>query len=255
MLRFVQRNLAKMVAENPFTAKIKRAEQALKHLPALSITLALQEQSIMSERDSISASEEKLVEKRTSLRSYQTWTDMKQRCYNSRHKQFKNYGARGITICDRWLRSFDNFYMDMGERPVGLSIDRIDNDAGYSPENCRWATAKVQRSNSRACHLLTYRGETLNIYQWAEKLGIHPITLSARIRTGMDVELALAPGDRHPRRLSDEVIQQIRLRKGRPLTEVAKEFGIHPGYASKILNGKVRMKATAAIDAARGNGE
>lgn len=79
---------------------------------------------------------------------YKVWTTMKARCTNPNLKSFKNYGARGITVCERW-RSFENFYADMGDPPKGYTIDRINNDLGYYKENCRWATYKEQAQNQR----------------------------------------------------------------------------------------------------------
>ncbi len=81
--------------------------------------------------------------------TYGTWTAMRKRCMNPKDKYYADYGGRGITVCARWL-SFENFLADMGERPAGRSIDRIDNARGYEPGNCRWATAREQRANQRA---------------------------------------------------------------------------------------------------------
>lgn len=79
---------------------------------------------------------------------YTTWEGMRARCNNRNHKAYADYGGRGITVCKRW-ESYDKFAADMGERPAGASLDRIDNDKGYSPANCRWATTVEQRHNQR----------------------------------------------------------------------------------------------------------
>ena len=86
----------------------------------------------------------------TKTPEYQTWAGIKKRCLNSKNKDYHHYGGRGITICKRWLNSFENFLEDMGERPSkNHSIDRIDNNSNYCKENCRWATQKEQKRNTR----------------------------------------------------------------------------------------------------------
>jgi dTDP-4-dehydrorhamnose 3,5-epimerase-like enzyme len=84
--------------------------------------------------------------------TYQSWSSMKDRCLNKNSKDYPAYGARGITVCDSWAMSFEAFYKDMGEKPKGCSIDRIDNTKGYFPENCRWASrSEQQRNKSNSC--------------------------------------------------------------------------------------------------------
>lgn len=80
---------------------------------------------------------------------YKTWQHMKQRCYDKNYNKYANWGGRGITVCDRWKNSFRNFYADMGDKPKGLTLDRINNDGNYEPSNCRWATKSQQLINQR----------------------------------------------------------------------------------------------------------
>lgn len=113
--------------------------------------------------------------------AYKTWKSMKARCYNPRRTDFKYYGLRGIIVCDRWLK-FENFYNDMGEKPKGFTLERKNNSLGYSPENCKWATMKEQNRNSRNCRMITYRGQTKCVTEWAEEKGIAVWTLRNRLK-------------------------------------------------------------------------
>lgn len=122
---------------------------------------------------------------------YQIWFDMKRRCNDPRIKRYKDYGGRGISVCDSWM-TFSNFIKDMGKRPSEKhSLDRIDNNKNYSPDNCRWATTKEQALNSRRNVFLTHNGISLTIYEWAEKLGLKYTTLYSRYKRGWSTERIL----------------------------------------------------------------
>lgn len=125
-------------------------------------------------------------------RAYVIWQSMKQRCSNRRHENFKDYGGRGITVCERWVNSFENFLADMGEPPTGLTLDRYpDTDGNYEPGNCRWADAFQQARNTRKALKLTYNGTTKPLRDWAEEYGFVPRTLASRIKAGWSVEKAI----------------------------------------------------------------
>jgi hypothetical protein len=117
--------------------------------------------------------------------TYSSWKSMLSRCDDKQHIGFHNYGGRGITICDRW-RSFVAFHEDMGDRPKGLTIERIDNSGNYELGNCRWATRKEQCNNRRGNALLTHGGETLTVSQWADRIGCPAGTLVRRLGAGWD---------------------------------------------------------------------
>lgn len=121
---------------------------------------------------------------------YGIWRSMRSRCENPKDAAFHNYGGRGITVCDRW-QSFENFLADMGERPAGMSLDRIDNDSGYAPENCRWASRARQARNSRQARLLTVDGETLALADWSDRFGVKIGTIWARVAKGWPAEAAV----------------------------------------------------------------
>ena len=123
---------------------------------------------------------------------YATWGRMCSRCTNQNVFEFKDYGGRGIVVCDRWLNSFAAFFEDMGPRPSSKhSLDRIDNNGNYEPGNCRWATRKEQSRNTRASRMLTFMGETKCLTDWAIEIGLSPATLAKRLDYGWSVERAV----------------------------------------------------------------
>ena len=133
----------------------------------------------------------------SSTPAYKSWANMLQRCTNPNNPAFADYGGRGITCCVRW-ETFAYFYADMGDRPPGLTLERIDNERGYEPGNCRWATRAEQNRNRRGRRLLTHNGETLRISEWAQRLGIAEPKLRERLDKGWPLELALTlPPSKH----------------------------------------------------------
>ncbi len=121
---------------------------------------------------------------------YKVWMNMHERCENPDDPAWHNYGGRGIQVCARWA-DVSTFIADMGRRPEGSTLERIDNNGPYSPENCRWATRREQSVNTRRTVMLTYAGETLPMKDWAAKAGIRYGTLHFRIKSGWPVERAL----------------------------------------------------------------
>lgn len=113
-------------------------------------------------------------------RLYAIWCGIKTRCNNKNSKAYPNYGGRGIKLCSRW-NDFSCFREDMGDPPEGMSIDRIDNDKGYGPDNCRWASKKTQARNRRGRHMLTALGKTQSIAEWSDEVGLSITTIWARV--------------------------------------------------------------------------
>lgn len=142
----------------------------------------------------------------TGTDTYRVWAGMISRCReNDRAKEL--YWDRGITVCDRW-KSFENFLADMGEKPEGRSIDRIDNDKGYQPGNCRWATMRQQNLNKRNIRYLTFDGKTLCLKDWAREVGVPYGALLARLKTGWSVEQALTR-DTRPKPMQSNNTSQV----------------------------------------------
>lgn len=127
---------------------------------------------------------------KTSL--YIRWQAMKARTSNPNQSQYHDYGGRGIKVCDQWLASFENFAADMGPTfSPELELDRIDVNGNYEPNNCRWITPADQQLNKRNNHVLSFRGETLTVTEWARRIGAKPNTLTTRIRRGWPTERVL----------------------------------------------------------------
>lgn len=122
---------------------------------------------------------------------YSSWNAMMTRCLNLDHPSSKEYGRRGITVCERW-KTFELFLEDMGERPRGTTLDRIDVDGGYGPDNCRWADSETQAGNKRLTVRLTARGRTMTQEQWARELGCSAAVLRYRRGLGWDDERIIA---------------------------------------------------------------
>ena len=123
--------------------------------------------------------------------TYKVWAGMKKRCSTPSMTAYKYYGGRGIIVCERWQK-FENFLYDMGEKPEGLSIDRIDQNGNYEPSNCRWASTKTQMRNRRNSRSISAFGETKTIPEWAESTGLSYYTIYLRLKSGVSPEDALS---------------------------------------------------------------
>ena len=170
--------------------------------------------------------------------TFRVWCEMRRRCSDPKRNNYARYGGRGISVCPAWLGVgwFLNFLADMGERPPGHSLDRVDNDGDYTPDNCRWATLEQQGRNKRNSTALTFAGETHTLVAWAEKTGIPPYTLRNRLRRGDSPARILDPqphhgqGEAHPlAKLKPKDVLEIRARYARGdvlQRELAEVFGV-----------------------------
>lgn len=122
-------------------------------------------------------------------RIYHIWCNMRRRCNDVKNQAYDRYGGRGITVCERWMK-FENFLKDMGERPEGMSLDRIDNNSGYSPDNCRWATTVEQNNNQRKNVFITLEGKTQTLAQWCREKGMLYRLVRKRLHLGWSPERA-----------------------------------------------------------------
>ena len=123
--------------------------------------------------------------KRPDTGSYDRWRKMIKRCYDADYKDFRLYGSRGISVCDRWRKSMVDFISDMGSRPSpSHSIDRIDNNGNYEPGNCRWALPTTQGNNRRSNRIIEHAGESITMTEWSRRLGGCDGLVKSRIRLG-----------------------------------------------------------------------
>lgn len=130
---------------------------------------------------------------------YRSWMAMNNRCNNPRNNAYKDYGGRGIIVSDRWRHSFENFFADMGTRPsIKHTLERDDNEQGYYPKNCYWATKKEQSNNKRSSRMIAYKGKTQTLKLWCEELGLTYKKIHKRIfRFGWGIEDAFTLGKQH----------------------------------------------------------
>lgn len=138
-----------------------------------------------------------LTHRKSHTREHQCWSHMKARCGNPKHQAWSNYGGRGIKVCDRWVNSFENFFSDMGKRPDGCVLDRINNDGDYTPENCRWTTYSVSSKNrrplpARGTRFITAFGRTQHVGAWSRERGISSSLIRWRLKNGWSAERALS---------------------------------------------------------------
>lgn len=170
-------------------------------------------------------------------REYTIWYSMVQRCTSPKHKQWPDYGGRGIKVCDRWLNDVRAFIEDMGRREEGMTLERIDNDGNYEPGNCRWATRRDQARNRRSSRILTLDGVTRCLQEWAEVSGLKHATIARRLKHGMSLEKAISTPVHDFKTFTSEeksavvemrasgmTMKQIAEKTGRSATQVARVF-------------------------------
>ena len=127
----------------------------------------------------------------TNTRLYRIWSNMKNRCYSETNKKYKNYGGRGIIVCDEWKNSFEQFYKDMGIPDENLTLDRIDVNGNYEPANCKWSTQKEQQNNRRNNLIIEYQSKKYTLQQICDLLGKNSDIVQQRLKRGDSVERSL----------------------------------------------------------------
>jgi hypothetical protein len=176
-----------------------------------------------------------------------SWTAMKGRCLRKKHHAYARYGGRGIKICERW-NNFENFLADMGERPLGTTLDRINADGNYEPKNCRWADWKTQGSSRRNVRFLTYKGKTKHILDWSMELGVSHALITGRLKRGLTVEQAFElpknefryGGDWQRHRKATVWLEMDGRRQ--PRSYWAKEYGVSPTTITRRMARGMTLK-------------
>jgi hypothetical protein len=173
-----------------------------------------------------------------------SWTSMRQRCHCESAIGFHNYGGRGIKVCERWMNSFENFYADMGNRPEGMSLDRIDNDGDYCPDNCKWSSHVEQGANQRTNRFIEHDGERLTLAQWSRRTGLSKHTIRRRLIKGWSIEKTLntplhatRKNQLNASKLKEADVLDIRA-SDLPASELAKQFGVTVDNIYAILKRK-----------------
>lgn len=176
---------------------------------------------------------------------YYVWATMLSRCYNKNSKEYKNYGARGIKVCPRWLH-FENFSIDMMPRSFGATLERANNNGDYEPRNCYWATRADQARNKRNNRRLTFNGQTKILADWASDLGITPGALIYRLDyKGWSIEESLTtPKPERPNaKLTMRQARAIRaLYPGRSMDKIAAKYGVSKKTVLNIIHGKIFLE-------------
>lgn len=172
---------------------------------------------------------------------YRVRETMMQRCLNPNNEKYPLYGGRGVTVCQRWLDSYENFLADMGRRPSpDHSLDRYPNkDGNYEPDNCRWATEVEQQNNRRDNRLIESDGRTQTIAQWAREFKINYGTLHERLESGMSLEDAVAKSTRRVggSDLTEDQVRAIRA-DGRSHGAIAADYPVSRSQVGNIKSGK-----------------
>lgn len=184
-------------------------------------------------------------------RIYKRWLDMKHRCYGVNSNDYKDYGGRGIVVCDEWLHDFNAFYKWSIENGYTdkLSLDRIDVNGNYEPDNCRWTTAKVQAHNRRNTIYVTYHGETLPLSDLCERYNVIYSTVSKRYKRGWDLDRCLfaKPFRKYCGNICNKDVYDLMIEKGLSRKEFAKLIGRSVETVSNMWRKELNPKRKAEI--------